>query len=111
MAYVSTTGNDRGTKYEEKRVQQNRETTMNKWKRMVLAIVSLIVLMSTVGCWNYIEIEDMSIVAGVAIDKGASDGKLLVTAEIVDTKEGSKSSQAGFKMLSLTGETMFDIVR
>ncbi|MEK5434089.1 MULTISPECIES: Ger(x)C family spore germination protein [Paenibacillus] len=84
---------------------------MNKWKRMVLAIVSLIVLMSTVGCWNYIEIEDMSIVAGVAIDKGASDGKLLVTAEIVDTKEGSKSSQAGFKMLSLTGETMFDIVR
>ncbi|MEK4291862.1 Ger(x)C family spore germination protein [Paenibacillus sp. FSL R5-0914] len=84
---------------------------MNKWKRMVPAIVSLIVLMSTVGCWNYIEIEDMSIVAGVAIDKGASDGKLLVTAEIVDTKEGSKSSQAGFKMLSLTGETMFDIVR
>lgn len=84
---------------------------MNKWKRMVLAFVSSILLMSTVGCWNYIEIEDMSIVAGVAIDKGPSDGKLLVTTEIVDTKEGSKSSQAGFKMLSLTGETMFDIVR
>lgn len=84
---------------------------MNKWKRLVLTFVSLILLMSTVGCWNYIEIEDMSIVAGVAIDKGPSDGKLLVTAEIVDTKEGMKSSQAGFKMLSLSGETMFDIVR
>jgi hypothetical protein len=56
---------------------------MNKWKRMVLAFVSSILLMSTVGCWNYIEIEDMSIVAGVAIDKGPSDGKLLVTTEIV----------------------------
>lgn len=84
---------------------------MNKSKRVLIALITIVLLLSVSGCWNYIEVDDMSIVAGVAIDKNESDGKLLMTAEIVDTKEGMKSSQAGFKMVSLSGNTMFEIVR
>lgn len=84
---------------------------MNMLKRLLLAFISLVLLFSIMGCWNYSEVDDMSIIAGVAIDKDGSAGKLLVTVEMVDTKEGMKSSQAGFKMATLSGETMFGIVR
>lgn len=80
-------------------------------KRVFLSFISLLLLMSVTGCWNYFEVDDISIVAGVAIDKGESEDKLSMTAEIVDTKEGMKTSQAGFKMITLSGETLFDIVR
>lgn len=62
------------------------------------------------GCWNYTEVDDMAVVAGVAIDK-SEDGKLLLTAEIVDTGGAADKAQAGYKMVSLSGDTMFEIVR
>lgn len=80
-------------------------------KKVILASISLILLISITGCWNYSEVDDISIIAGVGIDKGEKEGELAVTVEIVDTKEGSKSSQTGFKMLTLSGKTIFDIVR
>ncbi|WP_238650882.1 Ger(x)C family spore germination protein [Paenibacillus piscarius] len=70
----------------------------------------LLVSLSLSGCWNYTEVDDMAIVAGVAIDKN-EDGKLLLTAEIVDTGGATGKSQAGYKMVSLSGDTMFEIVR
>ncbi len=80
-------------------------------KKVILAFISLILLISVTGCWNYSEVDDISIVAGVGIDKGESEGELSVTVEIVDTKEGMKSSPAGFKILTLSGKTIFEIAR
>lgn len=72
---------------------------------------ALILLLFLPGCWNYTEVDDMSIVAGVALDK-AKDGKLQLTAEMVDIQNGlEQQSQAGFKMISLSGNTIFDIAR
>jgi spore germination protein KC len=84
---------------------------MNMLKKVILAFISLILLISVTGCWNYSEVDDISIVAGVGIDKGESEGELSVTVEIVDTKEGMKSSPAGFKILTLSGKTIFEIAR
>ncbi|CAH1056389.1 Spore germination protein B3 [Paenibacillus pseudetheri] len=80
-------------------------------KKVILAFISLILLISVTGCWNYSEVDDISIVAGVGIDKGESEGELSVTVEIVDTKVGMKSSPAGFKILTLSGKTIFEIAR
>ncbi|MRN55516.1 Ger(x)C family spore germination protein [Paenibacillus monticola] len=80
-------------------------------RRWLLFVMSLFMLPSLSGCWNYAEVEEMSIVAGVAIDKNEPDGKLLLTAELFDTKGQMQQNQASFKIVSLTGETMFDIVR
>lgn len=87
------------------------EKIINVLKRVLLSLIFLLLLVNVTGCWNYFEVDDVSIVAGVAIDKGESDGKLSVTTEIVDTKEGMGKSQAGYNMVTLSGDTMFDIVR
>ncbi|GGH33293.1 Ger(x)C family spore germination protein [Paenibacillus segetis] len=80
-------------------------------KRVLLKLIVLLSLVTISGCWNYAEVDDLSIVAGVAIDKNPADGKLLLTVELVDTKSGPKQMQAGYKTISLAGDTMFDIVR
>lgn len=80
-------------------------------RRMLSVQISLLLLLSITGCWNYTEVDDMAIVAGVAIDKNKEDGKLQLTAEIVDTTGGKDRNQSGFRMLSLSGDTMFEIVR
>lgn len=84
---------------------------MTQIKRVVLILLTLLALVTISGCWNYVEVDDMSIVAGVAIDKNPADGKILLTVELIDTKSGSKQMQAGYKTISLAGDTMFDIVR
>lgn len=84
---------------------------MNMLKKVILVFITLILLISVTGCWNYSEVDEISIVAGVGIDKGKKEGEIAVTVEIVDTKEGSQSEQTGFKMLTLSGKTIFDIVR
>lgn len=53
----------------------------------------------------------MSIVAGVALDKNKADNNIQLTVEMVDTQGGLQQNQTGFKMLSLTGDTIFSIVR
>jgi spore germination protein KC len=84
---------------------------MNKVKKGLVILLSLLPLLSLLGCWNYKEVDDMSIVAGVALDKDEKSGKLLLTVEMVDTKGGLQQTQAGFKIVSLAGDTIFDIVR
>ncbi|MEK4518711.1 Ger(x)C family spore germination protein [Paenibacillus sp. FSL H8-0122] len=85
---------------------------MRSLPRGCTSLISLLLLLSLglTGCWNYAEVDDMAIVAGVAIDKN-EDGKLLLTAEIVDTGGSADKAQAGYKMVSLSGNTMFEIVR
>ncbi|MFD2874847.1 hypothetical protein ACFTAO_00885 [Paenibacillus rhizoplanae] len=88
---------------------------MRSLRRGIASLSSLLLLLlllslGLTGCWNYAEVDDMAIVAGVAIDKN-EDGKLLLTAEIVDTGGSADKAQAGYKMVSLSGNTMFEIVR
>ncbi|AIQ66768.1 hypothetical protein PGRAT_03225 [Paenibacillus graminis] len=74
-------------------------------------MLCIIMLPCLGGCWNYTEVDDISVVAGVAIDKDGANEKIQLTTEMVDIKGGLDQNQAGFKMLSLTGSTIFDIVR
>lgn len=84
---------------------------MNWGQKMLLALLYAMLLLVMSGCWNYTEIDDMSIVAGVAIDRNKADGKLQMTVEMVDTQGGLQQNQAGFKTLSFTGNTIFEIAR
>ncbi|QSF45494.1 hypothetical protein JRJ22_02165 [Paenibacillus tianjinensis] len=84
---------------------------MKTLSKILSALLSAVMLISLSGCWNYSEIDDMNIVAGVAIDKNKKENNLQLTVEMVDTQEGMQQSQASFKMISLTGNTIFDIAR
>ncbi|ASA25504.1 Ger(x)C family spore germination protein [Paenibacillus donghaensis] len=84
---------------------------MSSYRPSLLLLSLLLLLPGVSGCWNYAEVDDMSIVAGVAIDKDKKAGKLLITTELFDTKGELQQNQASFKIVTLSGDTMFDIVR
>ncbi|MDF9843354.1 MULTISPECIES: Ger(x)C family spore germination protein [unclassified Paenibacillus] len=79
--------------------------------RIASVLLAAGMLFSLTGCWNYSEIDDMSIVAGVALDKNKADNNIQMTVEMIDTQGGLQDNQTGFKMLSLTGDTIFSIAR
>ncbi|MNO41807.1 Spore germination protein A3 precursor [compost metagenome] len=79
--------------------------------RLLSVLLCMVLLPCLSGCWNYTEVDDMAIVAGVAIDRDKANGKIQLTAEMVDIKGGLDQNHAGSKTLSLTGNTIFDIVR
>lgn len=60
------------------------------------------------GCWNYREIEQFSIVSGLAIDK--SENKYILTAEIIEST-GGRDSKTSTKLISSEGLTVFDAIR
>lgn len=80
------------------------------WTRTALPLCLAISLVIP-GCWNYKEVEDMAIVAGVAVDKTKEEDRLRMTVELVDTSGALSDTQAGFQISTLTGGTMFEIVR
>lgn len=83
---------------------------MNKVLRLLAALLVLLVPFIS-GCWNYSEVDDMSIVAGVAIDKNGEDGGLIMTTELVDTKSGLDQGLPSYKILSISGKTIFECAR
>ncbi|EPR09511.1 Ger(x)C family spore germination protein [Ruminiclostridium papyrosolvens] len=82
---------------------------MKKFKRVVMSIIIFINLLFTAGCWNYRELDDLAIVAGAAIDKGA-DGQYTITTEIVEV-DGSNDTKSTSKLVSMRGKTILDAIR
>jgi spore germination protein KC len=82
---------------------------MSKTKIFMMAMMIMINLICTTGCWNYREIDKLTIVAGVAVDKGEG-GKYLMTLEIVYIS-GGKETKTESKTISIEGESIFDAAR
>lgn len=78
-----------------------------KVKYIVMVIISAYLF---TGCWNYREINNLSIVAGIAIDRSELDGKYEVTIEIVNIKKGKDISNNS-EYITLCGDSLFDIIR
>lgn len=82
-------------------------------KKMGFSLIVIQILLITTlltGCWNYRDLDQLSIVAGVAIDKGSKD-KYLVTIEVVDIKSEGKNVKTASKKIQAEGATIFDSVR
>lgn len=81
-----------------------------KISKSISILLILIFTVNLTGCWNYREIESMSIVAGVAIDKSQTSKQYEMTAEIIDIESG-KDSKSVPRYITLTGDSIFDIAR
>lgn len=79
-------------------------------KRAPFIIFVIILVVSTNGCWDYREINKLSIVTGIAVDRG-ENSKYKTTFEIVDTQEGGIEKKIKSKLIESEGETLFDAVR
>ncbi|SMC34633.1 Ger(x)C family spore germination protein [Papillibacter cinnamivorans] len=75
-----------------------------------LFLFSLILqLLFLSGCWDYKELDDESIVTGMAIDY--MDGYYHVTFDIADTQSAGKDKTTKSKFIESDGKTVFDAVR
>lgn len=78
-------------------------------KKKLLVIVIFFVTFLTTGCWNYIGLNEMTIVAGVAIDKYGKEYTL--TYEIYNLQKTAVGEPIKSEIIESTGETIFDAVR
>lgn len=80
-------------------------------KRCVCVFLSVVLLAPLSGCWDYHSLSDITIVAGVAIDRDSPDGDYRVTCEIIDTNIPVKDKGIQSKLVESSGKTVFDAVR
>jgi len=81
---------------------------MRKHKLCVVCLLTILSLLLS-GCWNYREINQVTIVAGMAVDK-LPDGRFLLTFEWVDPA-GGKEGKTEPKIMHSEGYTVFDAIR
>ena len=74
-----------------------------------LLVITMLSVFCT-GCWDYREINQMSIVSGAAVDK-TPDGRYKLSIEIINLKGGGKEAPVHSKKLESYGESMFDAIR
>lgn len=79
-------------------------------KRAPLIIFVIFIAVSFSGCWDYKEVDKLSIVTGVAIDLTENE-KYRITFEIVDTQEGGIEKQIKSKLIESEGDSLFDAIR
>lgn len=82
---------------------------MIKKSLCLLLVLLLCPLLS--GCWNYRGINEMTIVAGVAVDKNPDNGNYQLCFEFIDISAPVKDKGASGKLIEAEGETIFDAVR
>ncbi len=62
------------------------------------------------GCWNYKEVTQLSLLAGIAIDYTDS-GEFLLTFEVADLHEMGEKSQVKSVLVEAKGQTLFEAAR
>lgn len=80
-------------------------------KKTLIILTIVFVSIIFTGCWNYREINEMGIVAGVAIDKDLENNKYILTTEIIETYSSGEKNALGSKIYVTNGETIFNAVR
>lgn len=78
-------------------------------KKLLLILIALFSALLTTGCWNYIGLNEMTVVAGVAIDKSGDEYQL--SFEIYDLQDTATGEPIKTEIVQSTGKTIFDAVR
>ena len=80
---------------------------------MKKVILSLIILFCLTGCWNYNELNDYSIVSGVAIDKDGDEyeASVLISNSPKNSSDSSNSSESQVVVYSGKGKSIFSALK
>jgi len=91
---------------------------MFREKKIIIILISyLLISLVVVGCWSRRELEDLAIVAGVALDKAEKPDEIQLTVQVIKSAQmGSQAAQGGgggkaVWNIKKTGNTVFDIIR
>lgn len=85
---------------------------MKKYKKPICIFVLVTLLLNITGCTAYIEINDLPLVLGIAVDK-SDNGKYLLTVEVFKPQQASKEKEnkINTELLQVEGLTIFDGIR
>ena len=63
------------------------------------------------GCWDYISLNELTIVTGIAIDYAEDQKNYHLSFEIIDITQSNKDEGIRTAILESEGSTLFDAVR
>lgn len=81
---------------------------MKKW--LVFILIGMVCFNIT-GCWNYREIDSLTIVAGVGIERDPKNSDLIIYLELILPSSSSQEHPSESKIIESRGSTMFDAIR
>ena len=79
-------------------------------KKLFLLLYIIIFIPFTTACWNYREVDQMTIVQGFAIDK-TEQGNYLLTFEVIDFQESGTEQKVKSVLIESEGETLMSAIR
>jgi spore germination protein KC len=81
------------------------------FKKTIKGIILLFSLLLLTGCWDYVSLNDITIVSGIAIDKDTEKKQYKLSIEIISLAESAKSKAVESEVLEAVGKTIFDAIR
>lgn len=78
-------------------------------KKFISVLLSICLLLPMAGCWNYRGLNEMTIVAGIAVDK--FEDQYALTFEVMDLQKPTKTEGPSSTMVFSQGSTIFDAIR
>ena len=83
---------------------------MNSLKKLLTLLYVFLFIMLCTACWDYREVDRLTIVAGIAIDK-AYDDDLLLTFEVADLLGAKSDKPIKSVLIESRGETFMSAIR
>ncbi len=83
---------------------------MNKRLTLLLLLGTALALLLA-GCWNYRGLDQMNIVAGIAIDFNRESNRFHLTYEVTDLRQAKQEGTATGRLIEAEGNTLFDAAR
>lgn len=80
-------------------------------KRAAAVLLCLALFLPLTACWSYRGLNELTIVAGVAIDFSSETKLYHISCEIVDVSASAEKSSARAKLVESDGKTVFDAIR
>lgn len=78
-------------------------------KKILCTLLVFCLMIPLAGCWNYRGLNEMTIVAGMAVD--SMEGQYLITFEVIDMQKPTKTEGISSKMVFSKGSSIFEAIR
>lgn len=80
-------------------------------KKAVCVLLCLSMIFPLGGCWSYIGLNEITIVAGVGIDYDKDSKEYMITSEVIDLSKSNKQTGIKSKIVESSGKTIFEAIR
>ncbi len=91
-------------------IKKRLVTKMHNMKKVFILLSIFLLIPLCTACWDYREVDKMTIVEGIAVDR-AANGELLLTFEAVDLQGGKSETPIKSVLIESQGETFMSAIR